>query len=369
MKLASKLFIRYFCYNLKINSQKRDLMLEIYLFRYDVKIDISSYNKPYFYKDYNFKNIKELFLDIQKNDPYFEFGDVKFLKVNDCIISLDNDFNEIVAKFGKVLTISPIIEKRVVKDFIINKDDFIKAFKPFDKFQSEMGYYLSLEPLFYSSKVINFKEDFIGNSGFVFAKYLIEKFPTRQDEILSIVKEWLAYYIKPKFLNDPFNTDECVKELKGLLGIKIKPKEKFQYFTDLLENFNKNSYPADFSKFYIAVYDDEEAEIFVKNIYAKLVNFELKNQNCGSKIYNVDKECGVALASEILFDAFDSGSDFLLVNDKEAFEMFDKHSKEIESYTNRSLHDYYVISADELVKLAKGEHVDTLKSHTLKVRL
>ncbi|PSM51665.1 hypothetical protein CBLAS_1086 [Campylobacter blaseri] len=345
-------------------------MVEIEVFRYDVKIDLGSYYKPYCYENFNFKNLNELFIDIEKNDPYFKFGNVKFVYVNDFLVSAEDDFSKILEKTGKHFIISPIIEKRVIKDFIINNDDFIKAFGKFQNFKDEKEYYLTLEPLFYANRVLEYKKEFIGNSAFVFAYHMIEKFPEKTDEILSIIKDELKYYIKPRFLlDDPFKTDEKVSFLKEKLGIKTKSKEKFKYFTELLSKFDKNEYPANFSKFNIAVYDDQEVENFVKNIGARLINFRLKNNYHGGKFYNFDKDCAIALASEILFDAFDSGSDFLVVNDKDAFMIFDTHYKEIENYTNRSLHNYYVLSADEFVSITKGKTVESLKKHSLKVHL
>ena len=75
------------------------------------------------------------------------------------------------------------------------------------------------------------------------------------------------------------------------------------------------------------------------------------------------------MASKVLFDAFDSGADFLLVNDERDFEIFDGCSKEIKRFSNRDLPNFYVLKFDEFLALASGEKPASLENHKLKVTL
>lgn len=342
-------------------------MVEISLFRFDRKIDLESYYKPYIYEDFEFLTLRELLLDIKRNDPYFKFGKTEFVKINEKIVNLDENLDEIFKKTGNFIKISALCQTRSTKDLIINNDGFIKTYDKFSEIlgqNDEKEFFLKLEPLFYSSKIREFKEDFLGNSAFVFANYLIEKFPHKKDEILNLIKNEIIYYIKPQFLlKDPFKTDEIVKNLAKMLNLNFSKKEN-SVSDEEIKNATKK---VDFSKFNIAVYSDKNLQNLVK-VVANLVNFELENENIGYDILKFDKKVALNLASEILFSAYDSGADFLLVNDKRAFYMFDALSKELQKVQNRSLNNFYILMADEFLSLLKGENIE-FKNHKLEVRI
>lgn len=338
-------------------------MLEVEIFRFEAGLDYASYYKPYIYEKWDFRSLKELLDDIKKGDPYFEFSGVEWVKVNGYLVNLEANLDEILALTGSRIIISPLYEKHSVKDLIIDDSDFLRVFDKFSEFESEKEYYKSLKPLFYSNRVLKFRENFIGNSAFVFAKYLMDKFPSKKDEILSIVKDEIYYYITPKFVFcDPFNTNECVNILRKELKLgDIQESENFIYSYDEIKTDK-------FKGFKIAVYNDENLSNFAKNIGAEVVEFDLSDCYSGARIYETDKEAGLFLASEILFSAYDAGSDFLVLNDKEAFLFFDSKAKEIERFANRYLYNYYILSADELVRLSRGEK-PSFENHTLKVEI
>ena len=48
-------------------------MFDIRIFRFDPKIDVLSYVKPYFYEKLDFATLRDLLDDIKANDPYFDF--------------------------------------------------------------------------------------------------------------------------------------------------------------------------------------------------------------------------------------------------------------------------------------------------------
>lgn len=338
-------------------------MLEVEIFRFEKGLDYASYYKPYLYNKQNFKNLKELLNDIQKNDPYFKFDGVEWVKVNGFLANLNEDLDEILTITGNNIKISPLYEKRSIKDLFIDDNDFIKTFDKFSEFKDEKEFFLTLKPLFYSNIVLDYKDNFMGNSAFVFANYLINKFPFKKEDILNIVRDEIYYYIKPKFIfSDPFNTNEAVLKLRKELGIgEFKSSENF-----ISEFSSKKS--DKFKGFRVAVYNSKDLENFVKNIGGEVVNFDLSGHDSGLGIYEYDKNTGLFIASNIVFNAFDAGSDFLVVNDKEAFKFFDEKSKEVENFTNRYLHNYYILSAEELVKLANGEK-PSFENHKLKVWL
>lgn len=339
-------------------------MLEIRLFRFDLNSDILSYFKPYVYENPSFATLKDLLIDIKGNDPYFSFDDVKFIKINGYLCSIDSDFAEILKYFGDELKISPLCQKRAKKDLIINNDDFCEYFAKFGGFESEKEKYLGLEPLFYTNYEIVENTDFWGNSFFVFAKYLIDTYPECEKELLEMAKNQLIYYEKPLIFGDDLRLGASVEFFKNLLDFKEKDESKFVDFPQeidskiakfRLENFN------------VAVYNDENLENIIRNFGAKIVNFDKKNQNYGEKFIQTNEDFAIKLGGEILFGAYDSGADFLVVNDKNAFKFLDENTAKFMEYFNREIDNFYILNANELLDLVQGKPAPSTKNHKLKV--
>lgn len=346
-------------------------MLEVRLYRFDVNIKTLGYYKPYFYPaNSGFKRLSDLLADISKNDPYFEFDGVKFVKANGYVVSVDESFEELEFIIAGELYISPLRESRSYKDLKIDTSDFeakFEVFAPF--FAGEKSVYDSFMPHFYASKMTEMSDEFLGNSAFCFAKYLIEKFPDKKEIILEIIKPNMAYFASSKILNDPFGLDEAYEFLCGELKFRdFKPKEIINADT-LVTNFDKNVFKHNFEGFNIAVFNDIKVENFIKKLKAKVVNFDTSKDKFNPEIFKSDKELALKIAGEIIFDAYDSGADFLIVNDSEYFDIFDGRSAEITRSANRSLDGFYVLKFDEFVSLCRGEKAETLKSHKLRVTL
>ena len=88
---------------------------------------------------------------------------------------------------------------------------------------------------------------------------------------------------------------------------------------------------------------------------------------CGYDLLKIDNELACKLASKIVFAAFDSGADFLLTSNEAEFYIFDTLAKKLEKSANRSLQDFYVLRASELMALENSEIPSGLKEHVLKV--
>lgn len=337
-------------------------MLDIRLFRFDSNIDFTSYYKPYFYENFDFNTLRALLNDIKSDDPYFEFDGVKFCKINDVVVSLDEKFDVILQNFGECLKIEPLSTYYAYKDLKFSTEEFDKKFEIFSAFNYEKSYYDTLISLFYASDMQKYADDFFGLSGFVFVKYLLEKFPSKKDEILNIVKAQMPYFTHPNFLNEPFKMEKTYDFLCRFLAFRpYKYKKISQIPADFTPKHN-------FKDFNVAVYGDDLSN-FLKIFALKNVKFDAQNSPSGAQIFNVNKEIAIKLASKVLFDAFDSGTDFLLVNDERDFEIFDGCSKDIKRFSNRDLPNFYVLKFDEFLALASGEKPASLENHKLKVTL
>ena len=90
---------------------------------------------------------------------------------------------------------------------------------------------------------------------------------------------------------------------------------------------------------------------------------------CGFELLKVDEELACKIASKIIFAAFDSGADFLLASNEAEFYIFDTLARKLEKSANRSLQEFYVLRASELIALENGEIPSGLKEHVFKVAI
>ena len=103
-------------------------------------------------------------------------------------------------------------------------------------------------------------------------------------------------------------------------------------------------------------------------ILANFINLNNKFP-CGFELLKVNEKLAFAFASKTIFNAFDSGADFLLASNEAEFHIFDTLAKKLEKSANRSLQDFYVLRVSELMALENGEIPRGLKEHVLKVAI
>lgn len=346
-------------------------MLELRISRFDKALDKYSYYKPYFYENLSdFVTLNDILEDVKDNDPYFDFEVDSYVKVNRIVTKLDEKLSEVIARFGKELYILPLDEFRASKDLIIDKSAFEEKFSCFPCAEDiHKEFYSKLLAQFYSTEVPYVKEDFIGNSGFIFAKYLLQRKPECQNAIIKMLKKQLPFYSQSKVFREEFSIEEDIKFLDKVCGYKRKERKKEVELKDFL---NKD-FDADFSSFTIAVYNDSEAETLVRKAGAKVADFVYEDLDYCPAGFKEDEKTVLELAGRIIFEAYDSGADFLLVNSDEDFDFFDGKSSALSCHKNRDLENFYVIKMSEFLALAENKINDDLKAklkaHKLKVGL
>ena len=336
-------------------------MQKIEIFRFNAKKDILSYFKPYFLEILDYANLDELFLHVKKIDPYFQ-PTTGFVKVNDVVVSTAEPLVNLYEKFTGELVISPLDEKRAVLDLEINDDDFWEKFKPFDKFcdQADKEFYASLKSYFYADFVREYEPNFIGAAAITLAHHLYKK--EKNDEIIRLINNENGILIACKIDDFIFGGSEIYTEairfFKEILGIKEDETPKNEL--EKIKSLDK------FKGFKIAVSDKIPENL--DEFRANFINLNNKFP-CGFELLKVNEKLAFALASKIIFNAFDSGADFLLASNDAEFYMFDTLSKKLEKFANRSLQDFYILKVSELIELENGKIPANLKEHTLKVNI
>ena len=321
-------------------------MQRVEIFRFDAKRDVLAYFKPYFLEISDFANLNELFAHVKSIDPYFSPFD-GFVKVNDVVVSTAQPLENLVQKFGDKLCIAPLDEKRAVLDLAINDDDFWAKFEPFASFckRANKELYASFKPYFYADFIKDYEPNFIGAAAIMLAHHLYKN--EKNDEILKLVSAkngvLIACELDDLLFEGSEIYSEAIKFFKEILSIKAAPK--YENEIEKIEKLSK------FKEFKIAIKDKLPANL--SNYKAIFIELNAK-MPCGYDLLKADEELAYKLASKIVFAAFDSGADFLLASNEAEFYIFDTLVKKLEKSENRSLQDFYVLKASELMALENG---------------
>lgn len=344
--------------------------LEIRLFRFDKDKDYEAYYKPYIYEN-KFETLFDLLKEIKKDDIYFDFEEDinSHIKIFDDIYKLDIKINQLTQKYN-VLKINPLDKKRSYKDLLINKDDFLSKFELVKNLvnQEDKKIYEKYDFLYYASDIREFLPNYLGDALFVFVYDMIKKYPENKDKFLKIIsnkENGIMYHIplKDEFYEDKIQQLEQILIKENLLNINTN--ENLLNINAFDEQYNEqSSLKYDFKDFSIGLY---KTKINNKNFKAKFIN--IKEKNNGFKFIKSNPNLSYIMASNIVLNAYDSGCDFLVVDSKEDFYMFDTCAKDLMKQSNRDFEDFYILSKNEFLNLAINSKSLTLKNHTLKVTL
>ena len=198
--------------------------LDFKIFRFDSLSDYEFYYKPYIYDD-TFSTIKELLFQVKKDDVYFDFDeDDEYVSINQYFFNINEKIKNITSKCGYEFTINPLSTKYAKKDLIIDDSEFIKNFNIFRQFigENELEEYKKLKIFYYSSAVLKYHEQYIGDSAIIFAYNMIKKYPKYKIDILHAIsnpENGIQNYIKNKFF--PLADSDVLKIKSMLIENKI----------------------------------------------------------------------------------------------------------------------------------------------------
>lgn len=195
------------------------------VFRFDASRDYEYYFKPY---KIDIKSINEntslyqVLELIKTQDIYFNLPcKDEYVRIENKVLSLDTNINELLEVFGDDFRISAIDIKRAKLDLICDDSDFLKIFERFKNIcdKEDFNEYKNYKFLYYASDIREHNEEFLGDSAFVFAKKLLEKYPEKRKEIFEIIFDeecGICYSVslKPFLYKDYEKYEEIKNSLK-----------------------------------------------------------------------------------------------------------------------------------------------------------
>ncbi|EJD3102922.1 DUF5644 domain-containing protein, partial [Campylobacter jejuni] len=306
----------------------------------------------------------------------FEKNDKSYIVVNKEFLPLNTPLDILVKKYDFNLIIEPLSTKRSVKDLIINKDDFLEKFKYLAPFANEEDkkLYEKYDYLYYSSEILDFLPEYMGDAVFYLASKMIEKYPDKKIKILKTIcdtQKGIFYHLTSK--NE--DLENTIKNLqKEIIDLKLIDEAALEFDLPKINAFDNEikelkEIKHNFKDFNIAFYGFNACDTLKSKLEAKFISYENSTKNNGFTLLNLNPTLSYKMAADIVLDAYDSGADFMVVKEEKDFYLFDTCAKKLMQTSKRDFEDFYILSRFEFLALIQGIQAPSLKNHTLKVNL
>ncbi len=195
-------------------------------FRFDCKTDYLPYYKKVLINIDENKTVADMLSMIKEDESSYGYptGKNAAININGKSLFTSTKISNIKDFFGKELQLDPLNSKRVVKDLIMNEDDFNNSFDTLDAFvdASDKKVFQSYIKEHYASPIINMEDDFLGDALFAFAYDMIQKYPERKSSILEKISHknsgiWLHINTSNRFYPQNSELERKIVYLKNAI--------------------------------------------------------------------------------------------------------------------------------------------------------
>jgi succinate dehydrogenase/fumarate reductase-like Fe-S protein len=372
--------------------------IETKTFFFDAKLDYLPHFRTNMIDTSGCETVVDILKKVAEQERGFTFSQEEpLLRINGTWINGELGLKEAVEVFGTEWKIEPISGYRAVKDLIIDDSDFIakhKILAPFAKDEEDFVYYKSLKNIYYASGTLPYNQDYFGDALFVYAHYLTQKYPDQTPKILDAIDHqdgiWLYEAECNRYPLD--DSDAKIKELLLQLPetvVEGYTSERMAYYRKaedalcrmfdverdedaqletIVERIGlqrvKSACKHPFGDFKVAFYsgsfaceDIDEVQKYAKDtleaIGAKQIDFSRATYADGFDIVDTHPDIAFKKAGNIVLDAFDSGADILVVDNRESHFMFDQNKLALEKAVGRDIR-IPILNIAQMVALAVG---------------
>jgi len=371
------------------------MKVEISLFRFDYQMDYLPYYTKHFIKIKKEETLLDLLntINAQENFAYEKNNDF-LLCVNGLFTCVNVNLKELLISLGKDLTIDPLSSVRVSKDLLIDTKDFKEKLSYLENYiftdilptymrKEFHKIYEGFKIYFYASLSLSLHRDYLGDAFILLCEELIKKYPKEEKKLLTLllsIPKGLSYHTSlcPRIYKFDVSIEKKITDLQDKAGVlsafdtkSIENKNKIVFD----EKENKQDIKHDFKDFNIYYYHGNEKKestlLLLNTLQAKQINVSSMSYDLALGTYKTNANFSHELASKILIDAFDNAADFVLVDKKEYFYLFDNNMKIFEKIAQREI-NIPILYISELELLAKGEHLrakQSLEKHCIDLEI
>ncbi|NEW61029.1 hypothetical protein GSY74_06995 [Sulfurovum sp. bin170] len=287
-------------------------------------------------------------------------------RVNDLMVTGEEEISTIVDRLGTELTIDPALKYRSDNGLIINNRDFMHQFRHLLGHYStkeDLAYYMTLYPLHYASETFNYNHKYIGDAILLLASKMIADGNVHKKEILSAISDEFDGISCCEYENNLFVKEdytETIAKLKEMVG--VKREKTFIDKISALTLAKKESVKLDsITGQAVAIYAGdalsaqlvEETKKAIINSDAKFVEFAMSTKLAGQTLVDSNYEIAYRKAGTMMLDALDSGANILVCLKDEDLTIFKSIVAEAERTMGRDI-DIALISFVELQELTTG---------------
>jgi len=364
------------------------MRLEISLFKFDCNSDYLPYYKKYFLKIKEEKTLLDILKTMNEEEEFSFEDDLNFgVVLNGLYTDLSVSIDNIKADFGTDLVIEPLSIRRAHSDLLIDTKDFEEKINLLDFIidEEDKKEYATYKNLYYASNTLNYEKDYIGDAVLLLAHSLIAKHKASQNKILKAIdcsQTGINFHtsLQNRIYNFNLRTEDKINSLKTKIrNHKVSSDANFRikntYIIDFGEFGKEDEIKHDFNNFNIAYYKGnnscDQTSSLLNKLNAKVLNLSSMSNDLAIDSFEENKEFTFRLAADVLLDAFDNSTDLLVVDNDDAFYLFDYNRKELERVCGREI-PLPIIHVNELQKLAHGSHEAakvTLERHIINPEL
>lgn len=341
--------------------------LEIRAFFFNAKTDYLPYYKNFTLQVEDDATAKDLLAKIQEVNENFSYPEENLvMKINGLVVEGEQSVSSIVERFGTSLQIDPVNTYRSNNGLIINDSDFMQSFELLAPYASEadLNYYKTLYALHYASETENFDREYIGDAILVLAHKMITEGSEYKDEILAAITSANSGLFDCEYENNLFNGQDHTETIKAL-KLMAKPEEEPSLCQKLMARFSKQQEKKvesgtakttpvtieNLEEKQVAHYHGKASHEAMHQLIAqagmKGIHFSRSGKLAGLSLLGDNKTLAFKKAGAILLDAFDSGAEVVVVEDREVLEMFKKHFSVIEKTVGRKMIGLELISSED----------------------
>lgn len=350
-----------------------DRKLFVELFRFNHKTDYLPYYKKHRTSFNDEDTVLDLLNKINKVENFSFDGVENFgIKINNLFLSTNELVSDIVKETSNEFKIEPVSIYRAINDLTINNQDFFDKVDLFDKYLSseqKETYSNTLQLEYYASNSLNFNKAYMGDHSFIIASDIIEQDESLSKEVLSLITNEDGILLHTSVEKRLFKPNSINQQKINLLLLKVTKTEQDNSVDEI--NIVKEI-SQEFTDFNIAVYDKNNTDLLkdiIVNSKAKYIDIETKNDDLALYSQSIDDTFSYKIAGRILLDAKDNNADFIVVNGKESFTLFDQEQKKIEKVVGRDI-NIPVVTISQFNDMLLGEKdISKLGFNTHKVNV
>jgi hypothetical protein len=333
-------------------------------FFFNAKTDYLPYYKNFSLIIDREAKLRELLKAIKEKNRDFAYPDRDLLfRVNNLIVTGEEELSTVVDRLGTELTIDPALKYRSDSGLILNNRDFMHQFRTLLGHYStkkDLAYYINLYPLHYASETFNYNRQYIGDAFLVLAHKMIMDGNEHKEKILKAISDEFDGISCCEYENNLFSAKDYthnITELKKMVGIKKRKR-----FTDRLLSLTLHKREMatvdSIEGRAVAVYAGdaisskliEEAKEVIINSDAKFIEFSMSTKLAGQTLIESNYDMAYRKAGTMMLDALDSGADILLFLKNEDLNIFKSILAEAEQTIGRDI-NMTLISFSQLQKL------------------